>query len=105
VSVTYLIEFDVVPAQRDRFLQLLNGVLDAMRSEAMFLNATLHVSPDDENRFLLHETWRSHQDVLDVQIKRPYREAWHEALPQLLRKPRAISSWTPLRLDRSAEGG
>lgn len=102
MSVTYLIEFQVVPAERDRFLTLLNGVLDAMRAEESFRDATLHADPQDENHFLLHETWAEHDEVLAVQLKRPYREAWHEALPELLEKPRGISIWTPLRSDRAS---
>lgn len=101
MSVTYLIEFQVVPAQKQRFLAMLNGVLDAMRAEETFQNATLHVDPENEHRFLLHETWADHQEVLDVQIKRSYRDAWHAALPQLLLRPRGISVWTPLRTDRA----
>ena len=42
MPITYLIKFDVVPEQRDRFLGLLNGILDAMRSEPMFHQAILH---------------------------------------------------------------
>jgi quinol monooxygenase YgiN len=101
LSVTYLIDFQVVPAKRERFLALLNGVLDAMRSEATFRDATLHVDPQDQNHFLLHETWADHDEVVAVQIKRPYRDDWHEALPQLLERPRGISIWTPLRCDRA----
>ncbi len=100
MSVTYVIEFHVRPEQRDRFLELLNGVLDAMRDEAMFVEATFHADPDDPNHFLLHETWQDHQDVLEVQLQRPYREAWHAALPDLLARPRAVSLWSPLRADR-----
>lgn len=99
LDVTYLIEFDVVPAQRKRFLELLNGVLDHMRHEDMFVQATLHADPGNEDRFLLHETWRDHQDVMEVQIARPYRTDWHDALPELLQRPRAISIWSPLRSD------
>jgi quinol monooxygenase YgiN len=99
MDVTYLIRFQVKPAQRERFLALLNGVLDAMRAEANFVSATLHADPEEPNRFLLHETWRDHQDVLDVQLARPYRAAWHEALPSLLDVPRDVSMWRPLRRD------
>ena len=99
MSVTYLITFTVVPGERQRFLDLLNGILDAMRSEQTFINATLHVDPEDENRFLLHETWADHQEVLDVQLERPYRQAGHEALPTLLARPREIQLWQPLRAD------
>ena len=101
MSVTYLIEFDVKPAERERFLRLLNGVLDAMRHEEMFMDATLHADPQNDNRFLLHETWRSHEDVLSVQLARPYREEWHAALPELLDGERRISMWQKLRSDRA----
>jgi quinol monooxygenase YgiN len=104
MSVTYLIEFDVKPTERQRFLSLLNGVLDAMRAEPMFVNATLHADPENENRFLLHETWVSHEDVLTVQINRPYRDEWHAALPDILAGDRKISIWNPLRSDCRHEG-
>ena len=99
MPVTYLIKFDVLPEQRDRFLVLLNGVLDAMRGEPMFHRASFHEDPEAANRFMLCVTWESHEDVLEVQLARPYREAWHQALPELLATPRAISIWQPLRSD------
>jgi quinol monooxygenase YgiN len=97
MAVTYLIEFDVVPDQRERFLALLNGVLDAMRSEPMFHHGFLHEDPKAANRFMLLETWESHEDVLAVQLQRSYREAWHQALPELLSKPRDVTVWKPLQ--------
>lgn len=102
MAVTYVIKFDVFPEKRLLFLNLLNGVLDAMRSEPMFHEAVLHVDPENENRMMLYETWEDHDDVLAVQLHRPYRAAWHEALPQLLRTPRDISTWLCLRADRAA---
>ncbi|HYF06173.1 MAG TPA: putative quinol monooxygenase [Acetobacteraceae bacterium] len=100
MPVTYTVVFRVRPAERERFQALLGGVLDAMRSEAGFLSATLHVDPGDANRFLLHETWRDHKEVVEVELKRPYRDAWHAALPELLEAPREIGIWTPVREDR-----
>ena len=99
MPVTYLIRFDVVPAQRERFLTLLNGVLDAMRAEATFHEAVLHRDPQSEHRFMLYETWESHDDVLAVQLHRAYRQAWHDALPELLRAPRDVTVWEPIRAD------
>lgn len=84
MSVTYVIQFQVVPEQRDQFLKLLEGVLDAMRSEPMFHEAFLHRDPASERRLMLYETWESHEDVLNVQLHRPYRNAWNAALPTLL---------------------
>ena len=101
MDVTYVIGFAVRPGERDRFLGLLNGVLDAMRAEPTFRNATLHEDPQDACRFLLHETWADHDDVVNVQIHRPYRAAWHAALPDLLDGDRAIGIWRPLRADHA----
>ncbi len=103
MAVTYLIHFDVVPDQRERFLNLLNGVLDAMREEPMFHNAILQRDAENENRFLLLETWEDHDDVLNHQLSRPYRQAYHDALPELLIGPREFTVWTPLRADYRKE--
>jgi quinol monooxygenase YgiN len=100
MAVTYLVKFRVVPERRDQFLELLEGVLDAMRDEPMFHEAILHRDPQSEYRFMLYETWESHADVLNVQLRRPYRRAWHDALPTLLEKERDITTWQPMRADR-----
>jgi quinol monooxygenase YgiN len=100
MAVTYLIEFQVVPEQKSRFLELLGGVLDAMRDEPTFHQAVLHRDPQSEHRFLLYETWDSHEDVVNRQLHRPYRRAWHDALPTLLKSDRNITIWEPVRADR-----
>jgi (4S)-4-hydroxy-5-phosphonooxypentane-2,3-dione isomerase len=102
VSVTYLIKFQVAPGRHDDFLSLLTGALDAMRHEPTFVEAMLHADPDDANRLMLYETWQDHEDVVNVQIHRPYRQAFHEALPRMLASPRDISIWRCLRVDRAA---
>jgi quinol monooxygenase YgiN len=101
MTVTYLIEFDVKPSQRQRFLDLLTDLLDAMRDEPMLITAALSADPENPNHFLLHEAWQSHEDVMTVQLARPYRSAWHEALPDLLATERKISVWELLRHDCS----
>jgi (4S)-4-hydroxy-5-phosphonooxypentane-2,3-dione isomerase len=100
MAVTYLVKFQVVPERRDEFLELLEGVLDAMRDEPMFHEAILHRDPQSEYRFMLYETWESHADVLNVQLQRPYRRAWHDALPALLERERDVTIWEPVRADR-----
>lgn len=99
MSETYVITFQVRPPQRDRFLALLGEVLDAMRHEPTFEHAALHVDPEDQNRFQLHESWSDREDVLQVQMKRPYRDAWHAALDEVLELPRDIQIWSLLRSD------
>jgi quinol monooxygenase YgiN len=100
MPVTYVIKFRVVPERREAFLALLHPVLDAMKHEPMYHEATLHRDPGSPNTFLLTETWESHEDVLAVQLKRPYREAWHMALPDLLEGEREIGVWEPIKSDR-----
>jgi quinol monooxygenase YgiN len=100
MPVTYVIKFKVVPERREEFLALLYHVLDSMKHEPMYHAATLHRAPDSENTFLLTETWESHEDVLNVQLNRAYRQAWHAALPQLLEGEREIGIWEPIKADR-----
>lgn len=102
MPVTYVIAFDVNAEKVDEFRRLLDGVLDAMRSEQNFQEAILHRDPTSNTRFMLYETWADHDDVLAVQLARPYRQAWHDALPGLLARPRDMSMWHPLRADRKA---
>jgi quinol monooxygenase YgiN len=100
MSVTYTIKFQIVPDRRADFLGLLNGVLDAMRHEPTFIEAMLHADPDDANKLMLYETWADHDEVVNVQLLRPYRRAFHDALPLMLERPRDISIWHALRTDR-----
>lgn len=101
MSETYVITFHVRPDQRDRFRTLLDPVLDAMSKEDTFIRASLHVDPERPDVFQLHETWTDRNDVLTVQLARPYRAAWHAALDDLLERPRDIQIWRPLRSDCS----
>ncbi len=103
MPVTFTIRFAVVPEERERFLALLEGVLDAMRDEPMFREAILHADPENENRFMLYETWEDLDDVVTVQLARPYRQAWHAALPEILEEERDIAVWRPLRADRRGD--
>jgi (4S)-4-hydroxy-5-phosphonooxypentane-2,3-dione isomerase len=104
MSVTYVIRFEVIPDKLERFLDLLNGVLDAMRDEPNFHEAVLHRDPDCPHRLMLYETWESHEDVLAEQLNRPYRQAYHEALADLLVKPRDVTIWQAVRADRRHTG-
>lgn len=96
---TYVITFHVFPDQVSPFRALLDPVLDAMRHEQTFVRSTLHVDPERRNVFQLHETWTDRENVLNVQLNRPYRAAWHENLDALLVEPRHIAIWTVARSD------
>lgn len=100
MAVTYVITCEVVPERNAQFLELLGGVLDAMRDEPTFHEAILHRDPASEYRYMIYETWESHEDVVTVQVHRPYRRAWHDALPSLLRSEQQVTVWQPVRADR-----
>ena len=104
MAVTYVIKFTVIPEQVPRFLKLLEHVLDRMRSEANFREAILHRDPKDPAKFLLYETWADHEDVVNVQVHKPYRQAYHDALPELLAEPRDVTIWESMRSDRGNAG-
>jgi quinol monooxygenase YgiN len=36
---------------------------------------------------------------VNTQLHRPYRRAWHDALPTLLKGDRNITIWEPVRAD------
>lgn len=101
MAITYQIRFDIHPDRKAEFLNLLNPVLDAMRHEASFIDAQLFQDPDLPNHLMLVETWTDPEDVMAVQIHRPYRAAYMAALPHLLNSPRAIEIWQPLRADHA----
>ncbi|MHC2580332.1 autoinducer 2-degrading protein [Bradyrhizobium diazoefficiens] len=99
MPVSYAIEFQVVPGKREEFLERLCEVLDAMKVETTYCEAVLHQDPTSENHFMLYETWDNHDDVVNVQLNRPYRHAWHDALPRILANERKIGVWEPIRAD------
>ncbi|PJX28368.1 antibiotic biosynthesis monooxygenase [Advenella sp. S44] len=82
-----------------QFLGLLEPVLDAMRDEDTFVNAVLHQDPCADATYMLYETWLDREDVLNVQMHRPYRKAFWDTLPELLDQPRQIQVWKPVRTD------
>jgi quinol monooxygenase YgiN len=100
MPVTYVITFRVVPDSREEFLERLQYVLAEMKSEPAYYEAILHRDPQSENIFMLYETWESHDDVVNEQLKRSYRRAWHDALPRVLEGEREISVWEPIKVDR-----
>lgn len=105
MPITYTVEIHLKPGRAEDFLRLLSPVLDAMRQETTFLSAVLHRSADDPDLFLLYETWQDARDVEEVQMHRSYRKAYWDELPELLRVPRKVAAWLPMRADVAAQQG
>ncbi|HEX7124526.1 MAG TPA: putative quinol monooxygenase [Thermodesulfobacteriota bacterium] len=94
-----VVSIHVKPGYEEEFLRLVTPVPDAMRHEATFVNAVLHRDPEDSTRFMLYETWADRDDLLRVQVHREYRKAYWARLPEILREPRQIQVWQPVRGD------
>lgn len=89
----------VKPGCEEEYLSLVGPVNDAMRHEPTFVNTVLHRAVDDPALFMLHETWLDQEDFFAVQMKRPYRADYEARLPALLRAPRTMQVFEPLRSD------
>lgn len=80
--------------QAKEFLERLHHVLAETKSEPAYYEAIVHRDPQCENVFMLYDTWESHNDVVNEQLKRPYRREWHDALPRMLEGELEISVWS-----------
>ena len=94
---TILVSIPLKPGRADEFLALLNDVFDAMKAEDTFVNATALRSADDPDTIMLYETWLDRENFMSEQMKRPYREKYEARLPELLRAPREVSFFEPVR--------
>ena len=94
---TILVSIPLKPGRADEFLALLNDVFDAMKAEETFVNATALRSADDPDTIMLYETWLDRENFMSEQMKRPYREKYETRLPELLRAPREVSFFEPIR--------
>jgi quinol monooxygenase YgiN len=98
-AVTAVVTLEARAGRVDDLLALLHPVLDAMRQEATFVSAVLHRDPADPTRLMVYETWADLDELATVQVRRDYRRAYEAALPELLRAPRRVELWQPLRSD------
>ena len=96
MAVTYVVTFTVSKGKIDDFHRLLGGVLGRMKDEATFVEAILHGHPTEPNVFMLYETWQSHEEVMAVQMHRPYRDEWKSAQPEVLSHAFDVTMWSPI---------
>jgi quinol monooxygenase YgiN len=96
--VTVIVTGQVNPGMEEEFLALLTPVLDAMREEPTFIDCALHRDPENPLRFMLYENWADRDDLVKVQMARPYRKAFADALPRLLAS-RDVQVWSLMRRD------
>jgi quinol monooxygenase YgiN len=94
---TILVSIPLKPGRATEFVALLNDVFDAMKVEDTFVNATALRSANDPDTIMLVETWLDRENFMSEQLKRPYRAQYEARLPELLRTPRELSFYEPIR--------
>ena len=94
---TILVSIPLKPGRAAEFLALLFDVFNAMKIEDTFVNATALRTADDPDTIMLVETWLDREDFMSEQLKRPYRALYEARLPELLRTPRQLSFYEPIR--------
>ena len=93
------------PGCEDEYYAFVQTILDEMRKEPTFINTVCHRDPEDPTSFFMYETWIDREDFFENQMKKPYRLAYEARLPELLRKPREVKVWEPLRGDFIFQNG
>jgi quinol monooxygenase YgiN len=94
---TLLVDIPLKTGRADEFMALLNDVFEAMKVEETFVSATALRGTDDPDTILLCENWIDRENFMSVQLKRPYRDRYEARLPELLRSPRKLSFFEPIR--------
>ena len=94
---TILVRIALKPGRAGEFLALLTDVFDAMKVEDTFVSATALRSADDPDSIMLVETWLDREDFMSEQLRRPYRERYEARLPEIVRAPRELSFYEPIR--------
>ena len=68
-----------------------------MKVEETFISATALRGAEDPDTILLCENWIDRENFMSVQLKRPYRHRYEARLPELLRSPRKLPFFEPIR--------
>lgn len=93
IPLTVLVTFRIKVGRDDHFLAILLPHLRRVANEATCMSMLVHRDVDDPTRFMLFEQWRDRDEFL-VQMHRPYRVPYNDALTDLEAEPRGVTLWT-----------
>ncbi len=83
-QLTLSIKFITKPEDTERFRQALSDLFNTISEEPNFLNATLNQGLQNEEEFLVYETWNdTFEHFIDVQMKKPYAVEWEKLLLEM----------------------
>jgi len=78
------IKFTTTPGNKEEFKNMLVDLFHAISEEPTFISAVLHEGIQQPNDILVYETWdETVENFLTVQMTKPYRIPYEEALTKL----------------------
>jgi len=95
--ISFVVYIPIKPGARERGRRMLLDVIATMSSEPDFVNAWVHQQMDDEDTIVVYETWAcTREHFLAHHLKKPYRQTYEAALPELLSAERRIVFLQPI---------
>lgn len=97
-NIAFVVHLPGKHEHRDELESSLLQVLEQMAKEPDFVNTYLHRSVEDPDTLVLYETWACSPAYFQTHhLSRPYRQAYEQALPRLLKRERTLEFLKPLR--------
>ena len=88
-QVTVIATMRVKPAEEERALAILEGVIASSHGEEGCVKYTLHRASNEPGAFSIVEVWRSQED-LDAHFQEPHLAPIAQALEMLVEPPRIL---------------
>jgi len=90
-QVSFVVYLPTRPEARQRMRTMMFAVLDAMSREPDFVRTWSHVDMNDPDLIINYETWACTREYFIAHhLKKPYRQAYELALPDMLSGERKI---------------
>lgn len=97
--VTVLVTFRIKKGSEKEFEGVLLPHLRRVAAETTCEEMTVYRDPEDPTRYMLYERWADRDEFLGVQMKRPYRIPYNEAVEPLEAEPRSVTFWEEIPLE------
>jgi quinol monooxygenase YgiN len=90
-TVSFIVYLPTRPEAREKMRKVLFDVVETMAKEPDFINTWVHEDLNDPNMIVNYETWAcSREHFIEHHLKKPYRQAYEKALPELLSGERRL---------------
>jgi quinol monooxygenase YgiN len=90
-TVSFIVYLPTRPEARGKMREMLSEVLGRMSQEPDFVHTWAHEDAGDPDLIVIYETWAcSREDFIEHHLKKPYRQAYEKALPDMLSGERRI---------------